>query len=359
MPVAPSFTDLEDQFQAEALARRPDLSFLDGDITQAQMDGAAAMADVVLRYAVQAFKETFIDGARGDALTALVDDHLNLQRQPATPAQVELTFVRTSGGAATSIPAGTLVATEIDADGNEVRFTADTTTAVGLGNNGPFLVQATATELGRAGNAAAGTITRIISSLADPTFSVTNVDSAGGGNEQESDEQLRLRARNFFLTLRRGTLPSLEEGALTVPSVRVARATESPSGLVTVVVSDFDGNSTLQMVSDVETVLASQWRSGGTVLTVVGGTRLLVNIDVVLTVAPGVSVAALDADVEKSIRARMDKNRQGETLTLDSLVAAIIAVDPDGITKVTFNDPLADVVPTASQTIRTGSVAVA
>jgi hypothetical protein len=70
-----------------------------------------AMADVVLRYAAQAFRDTFIDGAAGDALTALVDDHYNIQRDPATSSAVgDRAFARTSGGAGGTIAAGTTIA---------------------------------------------------------------------------------------------------------------------------------------------------------------------------------------------------------------------------------------------------------
>src|SRR5580698_2629854 len=99
MPTAPAFTDLLAQFQAEAQAVQPALQFNDGDMATAQMHGAGAMADASIKYAAQAFKATFIDGAEGDDLTVLVDDHLNIQRNPATPAAVDVTFTRTGNAA--------------------------------------------------------------------------------------------------------------------------------------------------------------------------------------------------------------------------------------------------------------------
>jgi hypothetical protein len=353
MPVAPSPQDLLDQFIAEALDRNPRLRFLEGDITTAQGHGAQAMADAVLRYAAQAFRETFIDGARGVALTTLVDDHLNLQRSPATASQTAVTLARTSGGAAGTIDAGTVVATAFDADGNEVRFTTDALVNVGLGANGPFTANVTCTVAGREGNVAAGTITRIVSTLFDSTFSVTNAEAAAGGNAEESDDELKLRARAFWKTLRRGTLAALEFGALTVDTVRVSKATEDATGLVTVVVSDSDGNSNAQMVALVEAAL-EEWRAAGSVVQVTGGTPMLVSVAATLVLREGLDIAVVGPLAEDAMEGRMLKLRQGETLYLDMLTAAVLSVD-DGILAVDF-DLTEDQVPGAAQVIRPGTI---
>jgi uncharacterized phage protein gp47/JayE len=357
MPVAPSFDDLIQQFIAEAQAQRATLRFDDGNVTEAQAHGAGAMADVVLRYAAQAFRDTFVDGAKGDALTALVDDHYNIQRDPATSATVTVQLQRTSGGAGGTIDAGTTVATAQDADGNEVRFTTNVDQVVGAGANGPFSIAATCTVTGPSGNVAAGTITRVIDALFD-TFTVTNPAAAGGGNDEESDDQLRTRARNFWTTLRRGTLAALEFGALQVTSVRIAKATEDQAtGEVTLLVSDGDGNSTAQMISDVETEIENG-RAAGCIVTVIGGTPLLVDVTGSLVVADGVDPTVLAPLVNAAIAARMKKLRQGEPLYLDSIKAAGIAVDPDGIEAINLTTPTGTVTPSPAQVIRPGTIAV-
>jgi uncharacterized phage protein gp47/JayE len=356
MPVAPSFQDLVDQYEAEAVARRPDLLFRDGDITQAQQHGAGAMADSVVRYGAQAFKATFLDGARGDELTTLVNDRYNIQRSPASAAQVTLTFERTSGGAAETFSAGTVVATEFDSDGNEIRFETDGPLTFGIGINGPLTVAATAVEVGRAGNVALGTVTRIVTSHVDQTFTVIN-EAGGGGNEEESDPELRRRARAFFLTLRGGTLDAIEFGALTVATVRVARATESVTGLVTLVVADSDGNSTIEMIADVIAAIQT-YRAAGSIVTVTGGVQLLVNVSAQLVLEDGVDIGVVGPLAEEAIEAEMAKLRQGEVVYLTKLASAAIAVDPAGIKTCIVTAPAADVTPTSIQTPRAGTVTV-
>ncbi len=355
MPVAPSVQDLVDQGLAEAQFRRADLLFSDGDVTLAQIHAGAAMADACIRYAAQALAATFIDTAKGDDLTALVDDHLDLQRQPATASSVTLSFTRTSGGAGETIEGGTTVATAIGADGREVRFTANGDTVVAGGDNGPISVAATCTVAGRDGNVAIAAITRIVDALDDATWTVTNAAVAAGGNEEESDEQLRQRARTFWQTLRRGTLAALEFGALTVPAVRVAVATESASGLVTVTVSDEDGNNNAQMIADVQVALES-WRAAGVPVTTAGGTQYLVDVVAVLYVVDGFDLLAATPLLEEAVVQRGRKQRTGKVLRLDQLTTAIIGVDPDGIEHVDFTLPVGDVTPTSTQTIRINTV---
>ncbi|HSR79109.1 MAG TPA: baseplate J/gp47 family protein [Xanthobacteraceae bacterium] len=363
MSAAPSFDDLLAQFEAEALARfigPVPLTFLEGDVTTALQHGAAAMADAVIRHQVQAFRDTFIDGAKGDALTTLSNDHLNIQRNPATFAQASVAFSRTGGGAGGTLSAGFTVASAIDASGNSVTFTLDTNVTFGSGDNGPHSAGVTAQIAGRAGDVGAGTIVRLTGTpLFSSLVTCTNAATAAGGNDEEQDPNLRVRDRNFWQTLRRGTLGALEQGALTVPSVRVARATEDQStGIVTLVVSDSDGNSTAQMVSDVIAELVN-WKAGGGVVTVLGATVLLVDVTGMLVAEPGVDTSVLGPVAADAIVGRIAKQRQGETLFIDSIKAAALGVDPDALNALVLTTPTVDVVPgSPSQVIRAGVVTI-
>ena len=165
MPIAPSFQDFLDQGQAEAQVRRPDLGYLDGDISIAMLHAGAAMADAVTRFIIQALKATYLDTAEGDELTTLAADHWDIQRQLATASQVTISITRPlDGGAepAGSIPSGTTVATEFSTDGVAVSFTTDAAVAWALGELGPKTVLATAIETGRESNVAATTVIRLI-----------------------------------------------------------------------------------------------------------------------------------------------------------------------------------------------------
>ncbi len=348
---APSPQDLIDVGEAELKIRRPALQVFEGDITEAQLHASAAMGDVVLREAARLFRNTFIDGARGDALTELVDDHLGLRRFEAQAANVLLDLTRASFAAGAGIiPAGHTVATEFDAGGNEIRFRLDAAVAFGATDLSKVGVPATATVTGVISNAAAGTIARNIDPVFDPSIVPSNPANAAGGVEEESDEELRVRARAFFLTLRRGTIAALEFGARQVPSVKVATAIEGALAVVTVFVADADGNSTPTMISNVATELEN-WRCAGTVLNVAGGVPILQDSDYSLVVNVGTDVSALESLISDAITGRMAKLGAGETLFRSVLQQVILNVDPINIRSVTINNPAADVVPTLPQEI--------
>ncbi len=367
MPIAPSFADLIDQGTAELLGRRPDLAVNDGDVTEADLHAGGAMADACIRFAAQALKETFIDSAKGDALTLLVQDHLGVVRNPATAAQVTLAFTRTSGGAGGTIPAGTTVATLYDPSGKSVSVTTDGAITVGGAANGPFSIGATATVTGRDGNVAAGSVEKIVDALFDTTFTVTNAASAGGGNEEEADEDLRRRAKAFYSTLRRGTAAALEFGALEVPECRVATTVEDlDTGIVTIIVGDSDGHSTMQMIEDVE-FEEENWRAAGVAVNVTGATRQEVEVTLVLSaVRTGFDVAAAADTIAEVVIARGDKLRGGETLYLEMLRAAAVSAFPDDIFNVQVTSlivdgvsvDLADIEASAGEVSRITSVAV-
>lgn len=360
MAIAPSFQDLLAQFKAEAQARQPLLRFDEGDIVTAMQHGAAAMADAVVRFGAQSFRETFIDGASGTALSALVNDHLNLPRQEASPAKVGVAWSRTTGGAGGTIAQGSVVATEFNAAGETVEYATDADIVVPTANNGPFAVDCTATVNGLSGNVEVGTVTRVVDQPAfDPNFTVTNAQRAAGGSDAETDEELRTRARQFFTTLRRGTLEALAFGARQVPGVAVATVTEDAIAIVTVRVSDANGNSNDQMVADVTTELEN-FRCAGTEVNVVGGTPSRVTMTITLVVRTGFDVAARQDILAQAAVNRIAKLGPGETLFLDMLIAAIAAVDPDNILDITFNtisvnsvaQTVGDIVPTSGETLR-------
>lgn len=336
--VAPSFQDFLTLGQGEAQFRRPDLAFNDGDITECQNHAAAVMADKVVELTAQYFRNTFFDGAEGDALGALVDDHCNIQRKGATTATVTLTLSRTTTSTSGTIAAGTRFAGDAKPDGSRPVFLLDSPgLAVGIGQAGPFTVTATAADAGPDDNCVAGTITKILDPPFDTTFTVTQPAAAAGGNLEESDPELRKRAKLYFVTLRRGTLAALEFGALTLSAVRTAHATEDPDTFeVTVAVADSDGGSTQQMVADATGELEN-WRCAGAPLRVVGGTKVLVDLTIQLTeVSAGFDTAAVADQIIAAVQAKIDSRKTGQSISLQSIIAAVIAVAPDDINEMEF-----------------------
>jgi uncharacterized phage protein gp47/JayE len=334
--IAPTFDDLFKAGRAEAINRTPSLTFDEGDISEMEMAAAAAMGDHVTEYAANRVKATFLDGAFGDDLTTLADDRYGLQREPAVAATVLMTFHLTSAGPSGTIPAGTVVSTLPDSQGNQIQFTTDTD--LGWANTDTTkTVSATCTQLGVLGDVAPNTITRLVTTGLFAGFTVFNAAYAAGGADEESDDSLKDRCRTFYSTLRRGTLAAIEFGARQVAGVANATAVEPGDGTVNLFVSDASGNSSPSMLTAVATE-EDNWRSGGVVVNVYGGSVFTIpTINVSLTLRPGVSVSL--QDVQNAVAGRVSKLKIGEDLSPTLIKNAVATVDPDGILDVTVNVP--------------------
>jgi len=358
MPVAPSFQELFQAARGEQISKRPDLQVFEGDISEMLLMVAAAMADKCVEFTAASFKATYLDGAAGGDLTTLADDHWNIQRFDAVAATVDVTFTRpTDAGGAGSIPAGTVVATQTDPDGRAFRYTTDTALAIGA-TDLTATVAATAEVTGTDSNVVPGAINRIVDNLYDSTFTVNNVGFAVGGSEVESDDQLRERVRGFFATLSRGTFDALVFGAKQVPGVVVVSGSVSGTGVATIYVADAAGNSSSQMVNDVQVELDTNWKCFGTALTVVGGSALLQDIDYSIVVTDGTSVIDLEPLIEEAITGTLLKLDPEDPMYLAQIITAIRNVDIDNIENVIINSPVSDVTPTAGsgQVIRAGTI---
>jgi len=340
MSEAPSFNDLVELGRGEAQARRPDLTFYDGDVTEAQLHASAAMGNAIIGWAAVQVRNLWFGGAVGADLDAIILDKLGLPREPATRAYGVLKFSRGSGptGSSGTYPSGSQIATVVGVDGTRVAVTTDADITI---PTGPFsiTVNATAVDFGASGNVSTGLLVKPVDSIlgGDNTISVINEADFAGGNDSEPDSAYAARARALWQTQRRATLAAIEEGALTVDSVRVAIATEDfDTGIVTLYVSDADGNSNGRMIYDVNKTL-EEWRAAGSLITVVGGLRADVGFQVWITdYERGFDVAAAAQTIIDSVVTRINRLRVGQNLSMDSLTAAAILPYASSVTQVSF-----------------------
>ena len=269
-----------------------------------------------------------------------------------------LHFTRISNVLVGSIPTGTRIATVPDSTGQFVTFTTNAPITF-VGGQFTGTVAATCSTKGSVGNVKIGTLTRILDSLFD-TFTVTN-DGAAGGIDEESDDDLRDETRAYPLSLRRGTVDAIIEGAKQTPGVaRVSLTVDAVTGNITVYVADADGNSNAALAAKAQAVIDGPpaWRGAADNVVVVAGTLLSVNISVSLVVKSGASIAALTADVITAITNRLKRLNPGETLYVDIIETAAKSADPVNIVSCTVTSPAVSIAPTASQSIRAGAVTV-
>jgi hypothetical protein len=205
------------------------------------VDGLAGVYSIAAmelqRRMTDKFNKTFFSLAGGpaetggpDDLQTLAVDHFGtgFQRPAAVQAIDTITFTRpTNAAGAILIPAGSVVKTQPDANGNVQRYTTNAacTLTSGGGTDLSVSVGITAVVAGSAGNAAVGTINKIETSLLDTTIVCSNTGNATGSDAQDTPTY-RQTIANLILALAGATAKAVEAKAKTVSGVKYATAIE-------------------------------------------------------------------------------------------------------------------------------------
>jgi uncharacterized phage protein gp47/JayE len=283
--------------------------------------GAAVMGSEVYFQALDRFNGVFLDTSSFEKLSRWASDRYGIARFGATTGVVELTFSRTVTTGEITITAGTVVT---DPEGT-VKFETDIDLVLAIGVS-TGVVTATSTQAGRDQRAEAGVLTVIEGALLQPDQVVTNVERAAGGNDEESDFELRGRARGIFVNARRGVLFAIQQGAFEVPQVRNAAVYEfrqpngCQTGIVGVVVSDQSGNCNAALVALVDTEM-DLWRSAGIQVIVTAATPRLELISVTPSYDTGAATPANKTIIKQVIVARVN--------TLEANAASSVAEAPE------------------------------
>lgn len=277
-----------------------------GSTWNLNLRGASAMGAEVYFQAVDRFTGTFLNTASFEALSRWVADRYGIARFGATTGVVTLTFTRVITVGALTIPAGTVVT---DAQGT-VKFATDIDLELAIGIS-TGTVEATTTSAGRDQVAGENTLQTIEGTLPAADLTVDNLERAAGGNDEESDFELRARARGIFVNARRGTLSAIRQGTFEIPQVRNAAVFEfrQPNGcqvgIVGVVISDQSGNCNDALVALVETEL-DLWRGAGVQVAVSSAIPRLENISVRPTFDAGAATPATKQIIQQTIVARVN-----------------------------------------------------
>lgn len=242
----PSYQDLFRVARDEMLARNTQITkdAIDrrGTDANAIVAGAAAVGDEDIGQLARVQGDLFLDSAKGSKLDRLIIDRYNLYRKPAAPGFTSASF-STSVGAPVSfaIPGGSRFQTS---DGRQWITLVDG--SFPQGSVGPINIAVRSVQAGISQQIKAGQLTNILDvppgSPGD--LKVTNLTASTGADDREEDDDYRNRARNYFVTARRGTLGAIQNAALSIPGVRRASVFETidgqarPARVVELIVAD-------------------------------------------------------------------------------------------------------------------------
>lgn len=242
----PTFTDLFRVARDEALAKNSaltrDIIERDGSDANALVAAGVAVGDSVTGQLIKVNAALFLDSSKGKDLDRLVFDRYQLLRKAASPAITSVDWTTTAPNPSNfDIPAGTQVQTS----DNRV-FATQVQVTFPAGSTGPIPVNVQSVLAGLNQQVRANTINNIVGVItgSPADLKVNNPSASAGADDEESDDDLRDRARRFYATSKRGTLKAIELGAVAVPGIRKATAFEVidvnavPARLVELVVAD-------------------------------------------------------------------------------------------------------------------------
>ena len=374
---APDFQALFRIARDEMLIRNRNLTRAvverDGTDANAVAAAAAAVGDELAGQLVRLCAGMYLDSARGTALDRLVFDIFGLVRKVASVARGSVSFTTATAVAVPfSIPVGTKLVTS---DGRQ--FVMYESASFAYGSTGPVVAGVRSISAGTAQQAQANTIINLLDTVtgAPTNLAVTNPLATVGADDEESDDDLRSRARSYFSTLRRGTVEAIRQAALAVPGVKTATAFEvldtygRPAKATQLIISD---NFTEAHVNIVSTSYATQSQVlAGEVFDALIDTRaagIFVDVFVAQVILQSVTLAlsfSADANIEDTaLRARaavvawINQLSPGASLVPADIVTALQAVTGLIVTGSEVLSPSGTVVPGVLQVLRSSMALV-
>jgi len=368
----PTYADLFSIARNQLLLANPRLTAVDreGSDANALVASIAAVGDEVAQQVSYVAAASFLDTATGLNLDRLVFDRYGLVRKPAAAALGTVQFTSATGAASTfGIPVQTKLVT---ADGTQFETTQPATFT--LGSNGPVTVPVRSVLAGTTQQAGIGEINTLLSPVpgAVADLSVTNALATAGAADPETDAELRERARRFFTTVQRGTLAAIEQAARGVPGVRYAAAFEDvdaygqQTGYVSLAVTDqytdtlallgtvpFAYEAQSQQLAERVALAVDQARAAGIYVATIVAQVVLQPVTLLLRVRAGFDTQTVSLEARAACVQVVNALAPGASLTVAALEAALANVNGLYQASDTVALPVATVVPTPLQVIRT------
>lgn len=374
----PTYRDLQEVAKREVLAHSARITReayeREGSDVGALGAAGAATGDAVVGQLIRFSAETSLDSAKGSALDRLVFDRYNgMLRKPSSSA-VGYADVSTASPAAVgfAIPIGTKFTTS---DGRQFEATDQRTFPAG--SSGPVQVPIQSVLTGASQQAVIGAITSISLTTAPPDVSATNLLATAGAADEEKDEDLRKRAKLFYVTSQRGTLRAIERAALDVPGVRRASARDviesdaTPARIVELVISDafteqlvdstvLPGNYQAQadlLALQVRSALLDTRAAGIQVVVRIGVVQLL-GVALLLRYRQGANIPAANQGARARTVAYVNDLSPGDPYVVDDLLSTLETVPGLNVLGGEVLSPATDLVAAPLQVFRTSTAQV-
>jgi uncharacterized phage protein gp47/JayE len=337
------------------LSKIPDIDFSDGEPLKTIIEAIVTEMDYQNWQLKQVYDNAFIDTSYGDDLSNLVK-LLGITRNPAKGAFGKVKFYReTPATLDYLIPAGTIVETLPDAEG--VFNSYQTTENVVLLTGQTFIdANVKAITLGLSSNVTSNKVTTIN----NPPLgieSVTNIEPIAGGENEESDDDLRNRAKSVLETSGQGTVTAITNKIQEIPGVKYTKVLDMQRGIGTLDILVL--GDTVPMPSDIMdsiTKMAMDTKSGGIDILIYEPTYTNVNVDITLTMKEGYNILDVTEDVNTSINNYFATLGIGDTFVKNQLVKYILDNTIGRVADLNINSPSSNITEDSTSLITLGTI---
>lgn len=174
---------------------------------------------------------------------------------------------------------------------------------------------------GKLGNVYAGAITVMPQPLVGVEYVINREDILNGVDE-ESDEELRLRAKHALEVAGKATLTSLEAAVRGVEGVSAVLVEDMPDdvpGLVRIIVDGGDADEIRRVIDDV--------RAAGVRVEFLRPKSVYIDVNLTLIVKNGFSEQDIERSVESKIRSYVSSLSIGEDVIFNRIIEATLSVE--------------------------------
>jgi uncharacterized phage protein gp47/JayE len=317
----------------------------------------SVVSEALIRQLAYRTGALLLDSCDDEDLDRYAYDRYNLTRKGASPARGAITITRaTTTAGAGSVPTGTVVRTDTG-----VEYVTTTVAAFGaLATSATCNVRAA--QAGKATQVGAGAIVKFAKpqDLWDASLVPANPKPTAGGEEVESDDLFRARIRDFWRTARRGVIGAIEFGALTVPGIVSAVASEAlgvnglPARVVNLYIADSTGVASDALAAEVATALL-EYRAAGIAVIIFTSLPTIVTVELALSFSPGVETITLAEQVRAAVFEFVNSLPVNGPLYVQELGSVLQRFSGDGLIpkQSSIVQPVGDVIPDVGQTLRT------
>jgi uncharacterized phage protein gp47/JayE len=315
-------------------AREIDRAGSDANLLFAAM---SLLGEEVVNRMARAVAGCFEDTASVDALDRVIFDRKGLPRKPAAPAvgEIQLTRPTFAAGGGTidgTLPGGTPAPTRIRTNSG-ISYLITSPAVFGPTSLGPITVPIQAELAGIDSEVDELQSWSFVDTIFDTSIVIANAEATAGAADEETDSEYRARAKDFFRTIRRGTLGAIEFGLRSTPGIASVSVLEidneegEPACSVQAFILDSLGraNETLAARGLLELL---EYRAAGIPVIVVPGVPDFIDIQILLSFDSSVVNDTSQAadDVRSAIVAALNNQIPGQLLYRTTILAAARSV---------------------------------